>query len=83
MAIRWQFFMALAMHGSLDGPWLGASHGPSYTLELGLPFVGSFSWPFLCLRAWIALRWELFITLAMPGSLNGPSLRASHGLFYA
>ena len=48
---RWELLMTLAMLGSLDGPSLVSSHGPSYTLELGWPFIGSFSW--LC------FIWEL------------------------
>ena len=31
----------------------------------------------------MALRWELFMALAMLGSLGGPSLGPSHGFCYA
>ena len=79
MALRWELLMALAMLGSLDGPSLEASHGPCYARELGWPFVGSFSWPLLCLGAWMALPWELLMALAKLGSLDGPSLEASFG----
>ena len=42
MALRWEFFMELAMLGTLDGSMLGASHGSCYALEFGWPLVGSF-----------------------------------------
>ena len=92
MALCWELLMALAMLESLDGPSLRDFHGTCYAYELGWPFFGCFSWPLLNLKAWMALRWELlkalvfwslrvlrlelFITLAMLGSLDGRSLRA-------
>ena len=75
--------MALAMLGNLDGSSLGASHGPCYAWELGWAFSGHFLWPLLCLKTWMALCWKLFIALAMLGSLDDLSLRASHGPCYA
>ena len=92
MTLHLELLMALATLGCLDGPSLEASHGPSseashgphYALGLGCCFVGSFSWPLLCLGAWMALLWELLMALAMLlGSLYGPSLGTSHGPCYA
>ena len=73
MALRWELLIALAMLRSLDGPSLGTFYGPCYSWERGWPFVGSLSWPFLFLEAWMALRWELLTGLAMLGSIDGPS----------
>ena len=83
MTLRLEILMALATLGCLDGPSLETIHGPCYARELELPFVGSFSWPLLCLGAWMALPWELLMALAMLGNLDGPSLGASHGPCYA
>ena len=53
---RWELFMALAILRSLHGSLLGVSHGPFYDCELEWPFVWRFSWPLLCLGAWMSLR---------------------------
>ena len=83
MALCWEFQMALVIFGNLDELSLGDSHGPFYASELGCLFLKSFSWPLLCLGAWMALRWELLLALALLWSLDGSSLGAFHGLCYA
>ena len=69
--------MELAMLGNLDGPSLKASHIPCYAFVLGWTFVGSFSCPLLCLRAWMAFRWEILMALDLLGSLVVPSFLSS------
>ena len=74
--------MALAMLESLDGLSLRDFHDPCYAWEFEWSFVERFSWPLLCLVAWMALRWELLKALVF-WNLGGPSLGAIHNPSYA